>query len=223
MKKFVVTLFLLFLLYGEAVAQNLIKLIVTGDNVNLRDAPNSKGKVLSQAFRDNVFIVDATPVQAKDKSMWHKIIFSVDDYFDHLAQVHKLPIFNFSYPYISAKFVRQVPMTQYDRKELELLKQGRPPRSKIGDTFEIDGIIHISQAPIVLYKTPKNGAEKITIPPGTKFLLPQTEAYIHHDMEEIEWTILLGQNADLLGWITWEEFKSSLTNVLKSTEVTVDH
>ena len=64
-------LLFLFMLSFPAEAQDVIKVAVTGDDVNIRSAPNSKGKILAQAFNGQEFLVDSAPVQdTSDKSTW---------------------------------------------------------------------------------------------------------------------------------------------------------
>ena len=98
-----------------AEAQDVVRVVVTGDNVSIRSEPISKGKVHTQASDGEVFLVDPVSVRDRsDNSEWYKILFSTSVMDDTIFQAHKLPAYDFSYPYISAKFVRKAPLTDYD-------------------------------------------------------------------------------------------------------------
>ena len=53
--KFGMFLLSLFLFSSFAEAQDMLRAVVTGDNVNIRSAPNTKGKVYRQAYKGDVF------------------------------------------------------------------------------------------------------------------------------------------------------------------------
>jgi len=186
-------------------AQNIIKIVVTGNAADIRSAPSSKGKVYGQAETGWEYLVDSATIQDKsDKSTWYKILFSIDEFDGRISQLHKSSTYDFSYPYIGAKFVKKAPLTDENRSQLDYWKQGRPVAAKIGDDFSeiMEGATpFVLTEPAVLRKDPKLNAEEITLPAETVILLnDETEPDIYYDMDEMPWLYVVGENGELLGW-----------------------
>ena len=213
MKKsvFLVCFLFLFLFSPFAEAQDVIGVVVTGDNVNIRSEPSSGGKVLAQASESETFLVDPSPIRdGSDNSEWYKILFSTSMMDDTIFQAHKLSQYDFSYPYISAAFVRTEPLTDYQQWQLDYLKQGRPVRLKVGDDFSeyleytAPYVLH---TPAALRRDPKTDSEQITLPAGTVIIFNDaTEWDFYRDMDETPWIYVIGENKTMLGWITAEDW-----------------
>ena len=195
----------------SAEARDVIGVVVTGDNVNIRSAPSAKGKALAQASEGEAFLVDPVPIRDNsDNSEWYKILFSTSIMDDKIYQAHKLSQYEFSYPYISAAFVRKEPLTDYQQRQLDYLAQGRPVRAKVGDDFSeyLEYTApYVLKAPATLRLEPKSDAEKITLPAGTVIIFNDaTEWDYYHDMEETPWIWVIGENKTMLGFITAEDW-----------------
>ncbi|MCL2010870.1 MAG: hypothetical protein FWG71_10075, partial [Synergistaceae bacterium] len=201
----------LFLCSPFAEAQDVIGGVVTGDNVNIRSAPSSRGKALAQAAEGDTFLVDPVPIRdGSDNSEWYKILFSTSIMDDTIYQAHKLSQYDFSYPYISARFVRKEPLTDYQQRQLDYLAQGRPVRLKVGDDmseyWDYTAPYEL-KTPATLRRDPKTDSEQITLPVGTVIIFNDaTEWDFYHDMEETPWIWVMGENKTILGWITAEDW-----------------
>jgi len=203
-------------------AQNVVRATLTGNSVNIHSEPSSKSKVYTQASRSDFFLLDSTPIRDEsDNSEWYKILFIIGIDYD-IFQAHKLSEYDFSYPYVSAVFVEKEPLTDYDQRQLDYLKQGRPPRIKVGDDFSEYGpyTSHVLQAPVTLRKEPKNDAEKILLPAGTIILYSDEWMgwSIYHDMDDTAWGIRIGEDQKVLGWTTLEDGKKICTMPLKGDQ-----
>ncbi|MDR1979721.1 MAG: hypothetical protein LBQ42_13380 [Synergistaceae bacterium] len=108
-----ITVFLgVFLFYGLASAQNVMKIVVNGtakdvlfviphgDKKLLRASPGSRGKVVEEIF-DQHLLVESVPVQSKnDKSLWYRVLFVEYGANSHFYAAK-------TKPYINARDVRE--------------------------------------------------------------------------------------------------------------------
>ena len=212
MKKIAVALLFLAAFCDAAEPRELIKVSVTGENVNIRSAPSTKGKILEQAAYGMDFIVESDVIQDKsDRSVWYKIVFFVSEMDGSFTQAHKMSVFEFAYPYINARYVRQEPFTQEDEDELEWFMQGRPPRIVTGDDLSEemeDADRFVLKAQVVLRKEPRMDAGTIVVPAGTVIYLHYaTEMFVHNDLDEVSWTYMVGEDNKVIGWQLMEEAK----------------
>jgi hypothetical protein len=196
---------------------NIIKLSITEENVNLLSAPETKGKVLDQAYTNLMYIAEAQPIQGKDgKSKWYKLLLAINEMDGSMAQINKLPNYGLSYLYVSAEYVTQEQLTEDDERELEWLVNGRPPLYKIGDEFDntLFSAKTNSEEPfyaplkegLTLFSEPNNSAKGITVPKGAKILANPADYvtedyYVHVDMDEKEWAPVTGEDHKIIGWI----------------------
>jgi hypothetical protein len=218
MEKFLAAALYLFCMCVASSAQDMrrAKLTVEAENVEMHYSPGAKSPVIKSEWMDgSFFIVEYPPAKDKeDGSEWLKILFFVSPLGDSFIQVHKLEDFKFAYPYVSAQFVETSPLWESDYEELDYLKRGRPPGIAIGEKIEgLGGYICEVLSPIALCKEPKAGAGKITIPFGEKILVPEGDAHIYSDVDEVSWFFLLDERQCVLGWIKskdWDSMKSSL-------------
>ena len=191
-----------------ASAQDVVRVVVTGNNVNVRSAPSSKGKVYGQVDSDTAFLVDPALIRDKsDKSEWYKILFSVSEMDGSIYQAHKLQTYNFSYPYISAKFVKQKPLNEDDIRELDDWKQGRPVRIHVGEDLSPYSLATESRTltkPLTLRKEPEVNADTVVLPAGTVILFCIDELGVHRDMDEKTWVYIMDKSQKLVGWETSE-------------------
>ena len=204
-----ICLLFLLLFSSFAEAHDVIKAVVAAVNVNIRSAPSSKGKIHAQASSGEEFLVDPLPVRdGSDGSEWYKILFSTNAMNGTIFQAHKLSKYDFSHPYISAKFVRQEPLTDYEQRQLDYLEQGRPVRVKVGDDFSeyLEYVApYVLKTPATLRVDPQADADTITLPAGTVIVFNDaTEWDPYNDMEETPWLYVIGENKKLLGWVTME-------------------
>ena len=94
LRKLGTCLLFLFLLSSIAEAQDVVGIVVTGNNVNVRSAPGTKGKVYAQASAGREFLVDPVPIQDKsDRSTWYKILFYISEMDGRIYQAHKLSVY----------------------------------------------------------------------------------------------------------------------------------
>ena len=193
-----------------AEAKDVVRGFVTGDNVNIRSAPSTKGKVHMQAWSGACFLVDPLPIRdGSDNSEWYKILFSVIEQNGVIQQAHKLQEYGFSYPYISARFVRTEPISEYEQRQLDYWKQGRPFPAKVG--YDLSEYLEpyfarfVLKLPVTLLAEPKNDAPAVELAAGTVILFNDATEYdFYYDMEEIPWLFVIGEDKKLLGWVTGE-------------------
>jgi hypothetical protein len=199
--------------------QNVVKVEVTGDNVNLRDTPSAKGKVLGQANNGNSYIAEKTLItDSKDGSKWYQIIYEVGAYADEFYK----PFNNTSY--ISSKYVKVVPLSEHDRGQLEWFAQDRPVRYHTGDTIIDDISINEAKlvpikAPMTVFLEPRKNSEQKTFPKGTEIFVfnggdmggltpydahidkyPGT-MYYYEDVNGENWVPVSGENRKVIGWL----------------------
>jgi L-rhamnose mutarotase len=178
-------------------------------------APSAKSKVLFEWWDFQEVYAEVTPVIDKgDNSKWYKIIF-VENYADFLRQVHKLAEFNYSYGYVNANDVEIHSLSDYAKEEIIWIYAGRPPREKVGDDFREkagDRSIRTLKVPVTLLKEPKDGAEKIKIPAGLKYVSYAVDTedmfpVYYNDMDEVDWALIVRADTyKVLGWIKAEEW-----------------
>jgi hypothetical protein len=205
---------------------DFVRVIAVGKNINLRDKPSIKGRVLGQVSgsggeyeTEATYIAVSPPVKDKsDNSTWYKLFFALESLHSSFIRLDKIDLFNFTTPYINAKFVKKVPLTEFDREQIEYFRQGRPPRYKTGDLIEVyidpewDRIVAIKK-PLSLYLEPKKNAEKRTFPVGTKvivyggpgmgwpdYMRGGGALYWHMDMDDDGWFPAIGENRRIIGW-----------------------
>jgi hypothetical protein len=204
-----------------------IRLQVVGQNVNLREAPNMKGRVAFKVSEEDFYIFIAEAVPAADrggKPEWYKIIFTVGESDDSFGK----PYFDgkaYNALYLSAKFARQAPLTDFDEAQIEYYKKGRPPRYNTGDTVGMSGFSpeEISAFPIKqavsLYLAPQKNTRRQSVPAGAKLLQYSGEGgfcfpdymnaygvfYFHLDMDDIVWTPFIDENRRIIGWLPEDE------------------
>jgi hypothetical protein len=207
-------------------AMDFICVEVIGENVNLRDAPSAKGRVLGQvsASQQEVyfirFIAEATPILDKsDNSTWYKLFFGINvvagfERFDKSPYMYDSKI-----PYINAKFVKEVPLDDYYQKQIEYFKNGRPPFLKTGDFANVDfsagDIIIATPRPVTLFLEPKENAQKRVLPAKTKIIIREFlgddasymwwegfygTTYYYKDMNDVRWWPVIGENKQIIGW-----------------------
>jgi hypothetical protein len=130
-----------------------------------------------------------------------------------IRQVHKLSSFNYSYGYVDANLITPEPLSDYEREYFEWIRDGKPPKEKVGDLFEaMRNTSGITKAPATLLKEPKIGAEEIKIPEGTKFAGEQygTEDIFpiyYTDINEDDWALIVDPDTrKILGWIKGTEW-----------------
>jgi hypothetical protein len=231
------------------IATKIIKVEVTGDKVNLRAAPNTSGKILNQSNISDLegatfLLVDATPIlNNSDKSRWYKILFippfgpmySNEGTRWNITQVNKLSKYDFSYAYISAKFVKEAPLDTWEKEDIAWFKQGRPPRLKIGDGLPLLKKYYpnlykltTTKTQMRLSKQPRHNAETFVLPKGTRLVDPYGFEWIgtdspnqllgyHVDLEEKQWIALVdGKNYQVIGW---REFNPSFEEDFKWDDI----
>jgi hypothetical protein len=217
-------------------AMDFIRVKAVGTNINLRDKPSSKGRVLGQIsgvdeeyYEQATYIAVSPPVEDKsDNSTWYKLFFAVSDYDGSFERLEAGDLFNHAAPYINARFVKKVPLTEFDKKQIDYFRQGRPPRYKTGDLMKVnigpdsDRVIAIEN-PISLYLEPKGTAKKLTLPAGTKVIVYDGPGYgfpsysegegvnyWHMDLDDCPWWPVIGENRRIIGWTG--EFINRLVN-----------
>ncbi|MCL1876104.1 MAG: SH3 domain-containing protein [Synergistaceae bacterium] len=219
-RKCVMCLLFLFLFSSLAEAQDINRAVVTGDNVNIRSGPSAKSKVFHQSSSGTVFLVDSVAIRDEsDNSEWYKILFSInmmDGNIFGFYQAHRESIYEFSHPYISARFVKKEAITEDERWELDALARGRPVEVHVGDDFSgWETESRVLKAPVVLYKEP-GGADTFTLPAGTTVLFgvdSEGRLGYHFDKDDKYWYYVIDENKKLIGWATNEVIQ----NIFSST------
>ena len=204
---------------GEA--QSVIKVVVTGDNVNIRSAPSANGKIYGQAHSGSYFLVDPVSVRDKgDNSEWYKILFDIDAFGEIIRQTDKQPAFEYTNPYISARFVEEEPLNDYDEHNLRYFAQGRPVYYQVGQDFSEYGLFSEAwrrevKTLLSLYLEPKAGARTIEVPAGTVVLFDsdhEGRLSHHYDMDDVEWFYVADENKKLIGFVTREQEDAHFDN-----------
>ena len=165
-----------------------------------------------------MFFVDSVPIKDSDGSEWYKILFDVDAFGDRIYQTDKMSGFEYSNPYISARFVKNEPLTEFDEYALEYFAQGRPVYYQIGQDFSEYGWFSEGyswarevKTPISLYLEPKAGARTLEVPAGTVVLFDTDhEGRIrhHYDMNDEVWYYVADESKKLIGFATYEQSKA---------------
>jgi len=187
-----------------AAAQDIIKIVVTGDSVNLRSEPSTKGKVYCQVNFNTAFLADPVPIRDRsDNSEWYKILFTFSELDNRIIQTHKLSVYNFSYPYISARFAKKEPLNEFDENQLDYLRRGKPLNIHVGDDLSVYDLSIESEtlkAPLTLRKEPKADSDSIVVPAGTIVLICIGELGVYADMDENYWLYIMDKDQKLIGW-----------------------
>ncbi|MDR1916188.1 MAG: hypothetical protein LBQ58_06410 [Synergistaceae bacterium] len=222
LKCFVMVLSLIVLLLNPLVSTastmtDFIKIEVTGENVNVRSEPSMNGKIITQADSWMYYIAESQPIRdKKDNSSWYKLIFIIDYYYDTFSRLDKSSEYNFVTPYINAKFVKKMPLSEDYKREIEYFRKGRPVRYNTGDIVPKNSIetrISTTKKPHTLFLEPKEGAKKQTFPAGTKISVyggPDIDVpsymecsgvlYYHKDMNDKYWFPVFDANLRIIGW-----------------------
>ena len=221
MKRFAAVLLLL-LLCGTASAE-IIRAVVSGDNVNLRMAPSSKGKIIARARTGDVFLVH--PVSFNDigdNSTWFKVLYTTNMMNGDFLATEKDYTLKYVPPYVSTRYVSAEPLSEADLRQLEWIKAGKPVAVEFGDDLKElfengEGYRDSLDAVLELRKNPSHNA---SIAPllnsGQKVLTAET--LLHQDADGIDWgAVVDAESYKLLGWVElarWEDFpKQSLDPV----------
>ena len=196
------------------------------ENCKLYSEPDTKKVLVSSEHGDTLwdsseYYADPTPVVNKsDNSRWYKIVYFWGYGDSILRQTNKLPYFNNNFVYVRADDVTASPAEDYVKAQINWLREGRPPRSKVGDDFAYDewrtldrSIIIELTAPAALLAEPKEGARAIDAPKGLKLLGPVYETEdsfpnIYANMEEEDWALIVDVNTSkVLGWMKSEQLR----------------
>ena len=178
--------------------QGYVKIVVTGQNINLRDAPSTKGRVLGTVLRNdgygqhilsingkNTELYDAGLIAATnpikdhtDNSTWYQLFFKKDDFSCSFFRFDKDKMFSYSTPYVNSRFVKILPLDDQDKKQIKYFKEGRPLHFKTGSIMSVNPIweeegdtIKVTRKQTSAYLEPKKDAKQITIPIGTKIVI----------------------------------------------------
>jgi hypothetical protein len=202
---------------NENSTDDLVELYQKGSSsvIMIHSAPSAKSKVLFKwEFQGNIYAETTPLVDKNDNSKWYKIIL-VGHYADFLRQIHKLAEFNYSYGYVNAKDVEINSNNDFVNKEMANIRAGRPPLKKVGGDFrtEAEGrSIRTLKVPVTLLEEPKDGAEKIKIPAGLKYVsyAPDTEDMFpvyYNDIDEVDWALIVRADTyKVLGWMRADEW-----------------
>jgi hypothetical protein len=212
----------------EATVPGIVRISVTGDKVNIRSAPGTKGKVHAQVNKGDAFLVDSVPIRdGSDNSEWYKILFYVSrielqDYGYQFLQAHKMSVYDFSCPYISAGFAKTEPLSDYDERALDHFRQGRPAFAHIGDdlskycytreTYSLGTLV-------ILHEEPGYTAGTIELPAGTTVFMgidPEGRNVHHTDMDDKNWFCVMDENNKLIGWASSEEIDKITTDAISA-------
>jgi hypothetical protein len=96
----------------ETGAALLLAVNVTGDNVNVRGAPNTKGEVLFKAGKEDSFVVNKYPIKDSSGQEWYEIIFRYIVFSEDEAEEageESTYVRVESPAYITDKFIEKVP------------------------------------------------------------------------------------------------------------------
>jgi ankyrin repeat protein len=197
--------------------RDLAHLSVSGNNVNVRAAPNMKGAVAFQVDDIDEFIAERAAVtDPSDKSKWHRLFFRI--WGESGAGFLKTPL------YISANFASVLPLTNSDKNELEWFRKGRPPLLSLEEDASLKYAEEIEymrpyslSRPIILLTAPESGAGKIDVARGTQILFVDGAGSLfgeHLDLNDERWIALIGANRKVLGWIRWAELADMLESGL---------
>jgi ankyrin repeat protein len=78
---------------------------ITGDNVNVRSAPNAQGKVLFQVSKEDFLAVNKKPIQDSSGQEWYEVIFRMGSEDNEFGRI--------STPaYITGKFIKKHPESE---------------------------------------------------------------------------------------------------------------
>ena len=135
MKKIALAIMLCLAALSCAEAAGLVRLNVTGTNVNIRDGIGLSGTVVGKADKTDVFIAQDWPSTSSDGSQWYRLIFSVgkDGKLQDVRQLTKTSDF----PYIVAQFVQASPLAPGDDGKIQKAQGLMAPGGAPAEDVEI--------------------------------------------------------------------------------------
>lgn len=161
MKKILIALALIISFSTPSHAEDMIRLTVTGTNVNLRAGSGKSSPVVGRADRPDVFIAqDWASVNAKEDSVWYRLVYYIDKS-GNLYDVRQRTKNN-DFPYISAKFVRASDLKASDSAKISELKKRTGPENMPAPRHKT---VHVSDAKSFLAALKSNTTVILT--PGT--------------------------------------------------------
>jgi hypothetical protein len=221
---------------GKFDINKLMKVAVPEDTP-LRVAPSAKSNaVMASDYGSGTnkmlicshLFVDPTPIPGQgENSKWYKILFYTSPWEPGFVQLNKSSNTGYAYLYVETNKVSQSQIDEFERKEIEYFKQGRPQRIAVGDSlatvkkverdffgggWDRGGFrIATTTAPNILHRAPKNGEATFTLPKGTKIIDPipsgryGTDSYDllgrYIDMNEDHWLAVIdGNTQKVVGW-----------------------
>jgi hypothetical protein len=151
--------------------QDYVRIIMTGDKVNIRSLPSSKGEILFQARMGDSFGVKTQTIKAPDGSLWYRILYGEDER-GELSEAEGLPGYESSNPYISVTFAKVIPLTLDDEREISRIT-GVISREAFKNALDARDLQRTSQAATLLAGLPwvvscANGGTKIYEAPDEK-------------------------------------------------------
>ncbi len=185
------------------------------DHLKLYSEPD--GAVLDIRLDEaNEYYADVKPIVDKKKydTRWYRIVYCWPYGGSMLQQADKLPEFGGQFAYIRADDVNTEPPLDYVKEQIDWLRAGRPPRFEVGEVLEFGEsygpdvrVVIELQAPATLLAEPREGARKIEVPKGLRYLGPIYETednfpVCHADMEEESWALVVDAvTCQVLGWM----------------------
>jgi hypothetical protein len=187
--------------------------------ISIHSAPSAESEVLYEWWGESaaLYAEAATVIGARDKSSrWYKLILEGIEYGlpRFYRQIHKMASFNYSYAYVNAEVVEP-----YDglaaNEEMARIRAGRPPRWKVGDDFRGEvgrRSTGTFKEPVTFQKEPRNGAEKIKMPAGLRYVrcVDGTEdefPVYYNDIDEVDWALIVSADTyKVLGWMKADEW-----------------
>jgi hypothetical protein len=127
-------------------------------------------------------------------------------------------------PYISAKYIKEVPLTGSEQQQIDYFRQGRPLRYHTGDLVDglnispnTDVILPINK-PVSLHSAPDETAIQKVFPKSTKIIVypvgrggdiynwGNVTLYWYLDLNDVAWVPVIGENQRIKGWLHRKEF-----------------
>ena len=106
-------------------------------------------------------------------------------------------------------YVRKEQLGENDKRYLGAFMQGRPAQTRVGDDTNCsDAETHVLKSSTILYKEPRQGADKFELPAGTTVLMgidPEGRRLHHMDMDDAYWFSVMDENKKLIGWVYDQE------------------
>lgn len=109
---------------STAWSEELLKATITGNSVNMRSAPNTKGKVLTVDNTGAVLFVGRTPIYDKEGKMnWYRIFYRYTDGMDGPLLDDCTSSFHPNKLYISAQFIKTQSIGSQDMANIKALQK----------------------------------------------------------------------------------------------------